>query len=134
MKHFGFGLIYTLIYAALTIMNVGPEGRGTSIFFAPWLPWFLLFIVLFLLHVGESKIFISIVMVVHYAFTLVFLPQYWNDGLREYSSLMWGWEHHRGLMLSALGWYLLGQIYIWVSLFKMQRNTQALTSRNNDPF
>jgi hypothetical protein len=108
--------------AALTVWNVGPEGRGTSIFFAPWLPWVFLFIALFLLHVSESKIVIFIMMIAHYGLTLICLSNYWNDSYRGKSSFMLGWEGQRGLMIITFAWYLLGQIIIWVMFFKMQRN------------
>jgi hypothetical protein len=43
-----FGLIYTIVYWFLAIWNIGPEGKGTTIFFAPLIAWLFLFVALFL--------------------------------------------------------------------------------------
>lgn len=122
-----FGGIYSVVYGLLAFLNVGPEGQGTIIFFAPLIPWFLLCISLFMLDkLGDlrNKIFFVGVMILHYGLTLLFLYPASTSSYRGKSDWERGLEQP-GLLAITTAWYLLGQLFIWMAFFKGVRNKEV---------
>ena len=127
-NHVLFGLIYTVIYCFLAFWNVGPEGKGTTIFFAPILPWVFFLIALIILKKADdlmNRIFFVGVMIAHYGLTLLFLYAASSGTYRGKTNFMWGWEQQPDLFVLTVIWYLLGQIIIWSAFLKCLYNRAA---------
>ncbi len=119
-----FGVIYTLVYVYMALGLAG-AGHGTFIFFGPLLTWLLLCIALYLLTRLEgtkSRIAFFVLMFIHYAFTLFFMrgfPYELDEGTLKM------WNRYPYYMLFAAGWYLIGQVLIWLIFYKALKNRKG---------
>lgn len=123
MKPLLFGTIYLLLYCLLAFFTLG-FGHGTVLFLAPLMPYGLGFVLLlFVVYLFDKlnsrfarNVYLAL-MTVHYLSTLLWWFYWWNnDDGNEY--FMKTWNAGFGIILLASGWYVLGQIIIWMNFYK----------------
>jgi hypothetical protein len=120
-----FTIIYTVVYLFLAIGSVNPEGTGTAIFFAPFITWLFLFVVLYLssrLEDFRNRILFVLLMMAHYLVNIYFIFAVWDDSYKGESRLARMWELQPKFILLTVTWYLLGQLIIWILFFKSIKN------------
>jgi len=113
-----FSAIYTLLYFASALDAIGAEGKGSSIFFAPFTTWILILIGILLLSPTLSqfrRVFILVMIGIHYFITGLSILQTASndDGHIAHSWEMWPWT-----LVFAIAWYAVGQLTIWFFILK----------------
>lgn len=106
-----FGLIYTVGYFFLALMSTG-GGHGNFYILLPLIPWFLLFVPIFLfgkLNDLVSRIVFVLVMLTNYAVIMIFLLNY---SFTEDK----GWTQNHFPYPTVI-WYFAGQLIIWAEFF-----------------
>lgn len=123
MKPVLFGTIYLFLYCLLAFSLLG-AGHGTTLFVAPLMPFGLGFVLfLFVLYLFDklnsrfSKTVYVALMLIHYLSTLFWLFYLWKID-EGYKYLLKTWNTEFGIILLASGWYLFGQIIIWLNFYK----------------
>ncbi len=118
-----FGLIYTVIYFFLAVMSTG-GGHGNFFLLAPLWGWIFIFVVLFLLIRPSSlltRILFIVSMLAHYAITLAGVFSVRDEVVKDWNRVV----GREGIFITV-GFYLLGQIIIWIIFLKTTRNSQTL--------
>jgi len=113
-----FAIIYTTVYVALALENVGAEGKGSSVFFAPLLTWILVLIAIFLLSHGIStfrRIFVAALLGIHYGITALSVFNYFAQ---DNGHVGHSWNEFPAAVVLAIVWYLMGQCVIWLGVFR----------------
>ena len=117
-----FGLIYTIGYFLLALLNTG-GGHGNFYLFSPFLPWFLIILAIALLGKLNNltmRVFFGVAMLMHYVTLIIILMNY--NFLDDE-----GWTH-KSAPAAPLIWYLLGQIIIWLlyysEIIKVKKPTE----------
>jgi hypothetical protein len=121
-----FLVIYSLVYAGLALENIGTEGKGTAIFLSALSTWVLVAIGVLLMSPELSsfrRILITVMIGAHYGVTLISILQTTvsDDGNFRHS-----WERSPWAVILAIVWYIVGQIVIWLFLFKSRRLHNSL--------
>jgi hypothetical protein len=117
-QRFLFALVYSVFYFGLALENVGAEGKGSLVFFAPAITWVLVLTAIFLLSKQLSqfrKIFVSVLLGIHYGVTVLSIFNYWTQ---DEGHLLHSWNKAAWAVTSAIAWYLLGQFAIWIVLYR----------------
>lgn len=118
-----FGLIYTVVYFFLAVMSTG-GGHGNFFLLTPIVGWLFIFIALFLLirlkSLFSSVFFVS-TMLAHYVIILFLLLSIRDEILKDWSRV----AGREGIFITV-GFYLLGQLIIWLFFFRSIRNQQVL--------
>ena len=113
-----FGLIYTTVYVALAFWPRGPGRYGSAFFLAPLLPWILILVALNLstnLMDLRNRVYFVAVLFFHYFITFVSVLIGFGDRWEHYFAEYW--KEHFIFALFTIGWYLLGQIFMWTAFF-----------------
>ena len=119
-QRFLFAIFYTVVYFVLALEVVGLEGRGTAVFFAPLTTWLFVLISIFLMN-GQlnrfRRIFVFVLLGVHYVVTLfsVISTSAHDEGYFSHS-----WDRVSRAVISAVVWYLMGQIALWLLFYRSQ--------------
>jgi hypothetical protein len=118
-----FGVIYTVIYCFLAIISTG-GGHGNFFLIMPFVTWLPIFIALCLLGFLEdpdARIYFVVLMLIHYGVTLfLFL------GMKQNIINDWNRVAGRTFIFITSGFYLFGQLILWVGFFRSARNYQEL--------
>jgi len=124
---FLFGLVYTFIYVLLAIGLAG-GGHGIFIFLAPLFTWILLFPAFFLLTRLDKgflyRVFFVVIMLTHYALTLIFLKPLFS--FDSDPAAMKIWKYYPGYIIFTVAWYLSGQIIMWTLFFLSSKNQRVI--------
>jgi|GEM_PF-3436949 len=107
-------LVYSLIYIYFSIDAAG-AGHGTFVFFAPLITWILVFVAVILVSLDQKRFMplpFIVLMAVHYIVTIVYVVGYFKEGANELFEL---WSQSKSFVLSAIVWYLGGQILLWIN-------------------
>lgn len=120
MKHnLIFGIAYTIVYFPLAFLAINAEGKGPLIFLIPALTWVLVLVALFLskrLYSLRNRIAFVLLLLTHYAITLKFGFDSWDDQYPRIERMVSFGE--LWFIFVIVGWYILGQSFIWASLFR----------------
>ncbi len=124
----GFAVVYTLGYFFLAIGSTG-AGHGTYIFVGPLFTWILVLIATYLSTRANTllkQIFFVVCLLVHYGHILIFLRPLLFFDIDPGTAVAWNLKNGPQMMLFITGWYVVGQIVIWLMFFR------ARSMRSND--
>lgn len=123
----GFTLVYTLGYLILAVGSTG-AGHGTYIFLAPVFTWVLVLIAIYLSTNSNTllrRIFFVICLLVHYIHIIIFLWPLLLFDVDPGTTSAWKLKNGPQMMLFITGWYLAGQVVIWLMFFRSVKKLQT---------
>ncbi len=116
-----FVIVYTLVYIFLALDKLGTELKGPLVFLAPLATWLLLIIAVFTLSRNMSTfrwIFVATLLVMHLFVTIVLVVDCF---MQEGEKIVYLWNRAPEGVIITVVWYMLGQVAIWLILFKFKR-------------
>jgi hypothetical protein len=123
LRNILFGIIYTFIYFLLAIMSTG-GGHGNFFLLSPITTCILVFVALYLLAGLESliaRISFVVSMLMHYLVTLILC---FDSGVHLVEN--WNEVPGREGIFVTTGFYILGQLIIWLVFFISLKNRETL--------
>jgi hypothetical protein len=117
-----FGVVYFVIYLFLAVMGTG-GGHGNFYLLSPLSTWIFILIALALLTGIKSslaRVFFVVLMTAHYVITFFIC-------LNVKEKIIKDWNRASGVETALVvgGFYLLGQLIIWLLFFKSIKNQKA---------
>jgi hypothetical protein len=98
-------------------------GHGNFFLLFPMFTWIPVFIALCLLTIFEDNLrfYFVILMLIHYGVTLFLFLSVKENVIKDWNRVGW-----RNAIFITSGFYLFGQLILWIGFFKSIRNSESL--------